>query len=236
MRQNLAGVGIAFIVLLGLGLFYVLFVTDESAADVIIAPTGESVEGDWAVERSSVEAGSDEILTDGFNQTFAGYRVSILGPVAEAVGRTTEVAGGISIRDNEVSTDIAIATDKFFSDFELQDATFSDVLNVDEHPVATFRLARPLRLDPDMLQVKARTTGTLELAGVTKEVVVNLEAQLLTDPTMLAEFSDSSKVIQVVISAEINFEEFGLTGASRNDIIVPDSGNIEALINFVPAE
>lgn len=158
---------------------------------------GGGVEGEWTVDTS---IGS----FDDFSGTFAGYRFDeeLAGVGANtAAGRTPDVAGTMTIGGDQVTVvDVEVDLRTLQSDRGMRDnALRSRGLESDSFPTATFSLTEPLPLPTGVVdgeRATAQATGDLTVHGVTREVAVDVEAELSGDaavvvgqaPVRLADF------------------------------------------------
>jgi polyisoprenoid-binding protein YceI len=153
--------------------------TGDTASEGEEAPTADGVDGDWAVDTS---LGS----FDDFSGTWAGYRVEeeLAGiGSATAVGRTPDVSGTMTIADGEVSAvDVEVDMTTLQSDNGQRDGQLgSRGLESDTFPTATFSLTSPISLPEGAGEsgpVTAEATGDLTIHGVTREVTIELEAEV----------------------------------------------------------
>jgi polyisoprenoid-binding protein YceI len=194
--------------------------TLDSVADgEAVAP--EDLVGEWSVDTS---VGS----FDDFSGTWAGYRfdeeLASIGATT-AVGRTPEVSGTMTVTGEEV-TDVEIEVDltTLQSDQSFRDeAIRTRGLESDEFPTGTFRLSEPLDMPDGVAEgerVQATATGDLTIHGVTQEVTVDLEAELIGDraavvgssPVALADFGmeppTGARVLSVADEGEFEFQVF----------------------------
>ncbi len=114
----------------------------------------------------------------------AGYRVNevLAGQNNVAVGRTSSVAGHLTIRNITVTAGaftVKMAT--IHSDQSQRDAQFDGrIMDVATYPTGTFTLTRSISLAPAPAtgQIKSyRATGNLTLHGRTRQVTFSLSAQ-----------------------------------------------------------
>jgi len=177
--------------------------------------------GDWAVDDS---VGS----FDDFSGTWAGYRFDEeLASVGAntAVGRTPGVTGGMTVSEDQVTAvDVEVDMTALQSDQDRRDQTIkSRGLETEHFPTGSFTLTEPVDL-PDGVEtgerVQAIATGDLTLHGVTREVTVDLEAELTGDravvvgssPVALADFDieppTNAAVLSVSGEGEFEFQIF----------------------------
>lgn len=194
----------------------------ESARSSLDEPGDESgdvedLEGDWTVDTS---VGS----FDDFTSTWAGYRFDeeLAGVgAATAVGRTPDVAGTMTVADDEVTAvDIEVDLTTLESDNGTRDnALRTRGLATDEFPTATFSLTSPLTLpsgvdagDP----VTVEATGDLTIHGVTNEVTVAVEAEL------------SGGTAVIVGSAPVSLTDFDIEAPTGFSVVaIQDEGAFE---------
>jgi polyisoprenoid-binding protein YceI len=116
--------------------------------------------------------------------SLVGYRVNevLLGQSATAVGRTSDVAGHLTIADTTVTAgafSVPMAT--VHSDKSQRDAQFDGrIMNVSQYPTGTFTLTSPIDLAPLPAGgvIKDYTAhGRLTLHGTTRAVTFTLTAE-----------------------------------------------------------
>jgi len=167
------------------------------------------------------------VVTDG---SYAGYRVDevLNGTDVTVTGRTEEVTGtltveGLTLTAAELTVDVAsIATDE-----APRDAYFRDsALRTSQFPTATFVLTGPVTAadTPVVGEVQTLTaTGELTIAGVAREVTVDLEAVL--------NGSDG----QVAGSIPVTFADFGVEAPNLGFVSVEPTGFVEFSLVIAPA-
>jgi polyisoprenoid-binding protein YceI len=167
--------------------------------------TSDGIEGSWTVDTETGEFDHESATG-----TFAGFRIAeelaSIGSTT-AVGRTGDVTGSITIEGTTLTAasfevDITtITTNESRRDDRVQDALETAVL-----PTGTFTLTEPVSLGEGAASgepVAATAVGDLTIHGVTRQVEIPLEAQLV-DATVVA-----------TGSLDITFSDF--------DVDVPDS-------------
>ncbi len=183
--------------------------TDEEPSP----PSGESLDGVWTVDTSQ--------------DSFAGFRVreELAGIGAKTtVGRTRAVTGTVEFRGTTV-TSAAIEADltQLQSDSETRDrALRRQAIETDTFPTATFVTSRPIELDgvpAEGIPFSVEAVGDLTIHGVTREVTVPIEGQLVGRSMVLvgsidivfADYAIDTPSAAVVLSVEDNGEmEFQL--------------------------
>jgi polyisoprenoid-binding protein YceI len=163
------------------------------------ATTGAGLSGSW-----KIAAGSQ-----------AGYRVreklAFLPAESDAVGRTSQIAGGASFKESKgavtitaASFDVAVSTLK--SDRSMRDEKIHEIgLESSRYPTTTFALSKPVVVPASALAGRVApvsVTGTFEIHGVSK-----LE-------TLPVEMSLSGSTFQAVGSLTFPWGEFGMTAPS----------------------
>jgi polyisoprenoid-binding protein YceI len=140
----------------------------SSSAPAANTAAGGTVAGTWTVGSGSV----------------VGYRVNevLLGQSATAVGRTTSVAGHLTIQGTTVTSgafSVPMAT--VHSDKSQRDAQFDGrIMNVAQYPTGTFTLTAPIDLAPlpaDGVIRDYTAHGHLTLHGTTRSVTFTLTAE-----------------------------------------------------------
>ena len=172
----------------------------------------DSIEGVWGIAGDSV----------------AGYRVfkDFVGASEfEAVGRTSQVFGDLTIEDTSV-TEASFSVDiaSVISDDDRRDREFrGPVLDALSFPFAIFNLTSPIDLGavPESgVEVTVDATGELTLRGVTNEVVFPLTARLVGEE------------VQVAGSIDVVFADYNIEPPRTPVIIVRDEGMIEFSLFF----
>jgi polyisoprenoid-binding protein YceI len=182
---------------------------DPSVAPVTPAPA--SFDGTWTATSGSQ----------------AGYRVKevLFGQSTEAVGRTSNVDGALTISGTKVETaDISIDLAAVTSDKSQRDGQFRGrIMNVTRYPTATFKLTQPIdlgTLPADGATVTVPATGELTLHGTTKTVTTNVTAKR------------TSGTIQVNGTIPVVFADYGIPNPSAGPASTEDHGVIEFLVAF----
>jgi polyisoprenoid-binding protein YceI len=174
------------------------------------ATTG-SVEGTWTVADGSQ----------------VGYRVKeiLFGQSAEAVGRTEEVTGSITIEGSTVTTasfsvDMATVT----SDERRRDNQFRGrIMDTSTYPTATFELTEPITLaaiPAEGVTGTATATGKLTLHGVTRTIAFKLSGRR------------NASAIEVSGSIPIQFGDYNIENPSFGPAQTGDDGTLEFLLRF----
>jgi polyisoprenoid-binding protein YceI len=180
------------------------------------APAGDGIEGSWV------------LAADG--RSFAGYRVreelASIGAFT-AAGRSTEVTGALEVAGSQAtSVEVVVDMTALQSDDSRRDGAMRrQALETDAFPEASFRTTAPIELPAGAAggePVAVEATGDLTLHGVTREVSIPLEAQLVDG------------VVVVVGSLEIEFADYGIDTPSAAIVLsVEDRGVMEFQLAFV---
>jgi polyisoprenoid-binding protein YceI len=157
----------------------------------------------------------------------AGYRVKevLFGQSTEAVGRTSNVDGALTISGATIDTaDISIDLAAVTSDKSQRDSQFRGrIMSVTRYPTATFKLTRPIdlaTLPADGATVTVPATGDLTLHGTTKTVTTTLTAKR------------TGGTIQVNGTIPVVFADYGIPNPSFGPASTEDHGEIEFLVAF----
>lgn len=180
------------------------------------------IEGTWNVDTTT-----GEFDFNSATGTFAGYRIreELAGiGKTEAVGRTGEVSGSLTIAGTTAGTTvesakITVGLTSLTSNESMRDRRVQDALATDEHPDATFELAEPIELGDDAASgatIEITAQGRLTVHGVTHDVSVPLQARLV------------DQTVVVVGSIDISFADYGVKIPSGMKVLsVEDHGTIE---------
>ncbi|WP_433507047.1 YceI family protein [Pseudonocardia halophobica] len=218
-RYLLGAVALVVVLAVGGPLFYAKVIEGDAAAPLAVgtdqtAATGE-LGGTYAVSTGSE----------------SGYRVhEILGGQSiDAVGRTRDVSGSATVSGSQVTAgDVTVQLATVKSDQARRDNQFTgNIMNVAEHPTATFRLTEPVDLGEGFSggeRATADATGELTVRGVTRPVTFPLTA------------IRNGTGIDVSGSVPVTFADFGVTPPSIGDVVTVDpTGQIEFLLKLAPA-
>lgn len=193
--------------------------TEPGTATASIASVDGAVAGTWTV-------------TDG---SLAGYRVrerlASLSAESDAVGRTSDVSGSITIESDAQSTTLTggtltvdtttIASDESRRDNRLR----SEGLQTDSFPTASFAITQPVEIPAAALAGTATDltlVGDLTLHGVTKTVSIPAQARL------------ADGTIQVAGSVSFALADFDIVAPNIGGFIISiaDEGALEFQVNF----
>lgn len=186
--------------------------SDAAGTDV----AGDAIEGTWVVDPAVVPPDEGE--------AFAGYRIqeelATVG-AAEAVGRTPDVSGEITVEGDQVTAAefevdmTTLESDEGFRDNRLRDSG----LETNTYPTSSFTLTEPLDLPDDATsgdELTYEAVGELDLHGVTREITVELDAFLDGD------------VMVIVASAPIALADYDIEKPSAPSVVsIRDEGRFE---------
>lgn len=158
--------------------------------------------------------------------SFVGYRVreefASIG-VADAVGRTAEVGGGVNVDGDEIAGALLEAdmTTLRSDESRRDDALRTRGIETDRFPDAQFQLLEPVALAGRNQMVR----GELTLHGETQPIRVKVSAQRLGGDT-----------IELVGEAPIAFADFQIEPPSVAGVVtVEDEGTLEFKLRLRPA-
>jgi polyisoprenoid-binding protein YceI len=196
---------------------YANVVEGDPAAELALSDTkgtpGAAAAGDWTVT----------------GESRVGYRVDevLFGQNVTAVGRTSEVTGGLTLDDATVTkaaftVDMASVT----SDRERRDGQYrTRIMATSEFPTSAFALTEPIELGSlpaDGATVTAKATGDLTLRGVTKPVTFDVKARR------------SGTRMEVNGAIPLVFADWGIPSPSFGPARVEDEGALEFLLVLAP--
>ncbi len=182
--------------------------TPSAGATAQAAPAVEELAGTWTVADGSQ----------------AGYRVDevLNGQDVTVVGRTSDVEGSVTIDGTDLTAaDVTVAMTTITTDSGSRDGQFLDILKTDEHPTATFTLTEPVGIAAVADGVASvQATGDLTVAGVTQEVVVDLDAQT------------TAGGVEVSGSIPVTFSDYDISAPDLGFVKVEDAGTVEMLLTL----
>lgn len=185
--------------------------------------TTDGIEGSWVVDTTIGEFSYEDATS-----SFVGFRIaeelSSIG-TTEAVGRTPTIDGtliieGTTLTAAEVVADMTdITTETSRRDDRVQGA-----LSTSEFPTATFTLTDPIEIGDiqDGDQFSATAVGDLTIAGVTNQIEMPLEGEVVGD------------IVVVVGSVDIEFADWNIEVPTAPVVLsVDDHGPLELQLFFV---
>ncbi len=226
----LVGIIVVVVVLVVGGPFvYFHFIEGKTPAKLSLSTTTTALAPSSGTT-SPVNAATSSPLTGTWtvgSGSTAGYRVkeTLFGQSHTAVGRTTGVAGTITIVGTRVTkaaftVDMATIT----SDSGERDNQFQGrIMDTSEYPTATFTLTNPIDLAPlpqTGVVKDYSATGTLTLHGMTKTVTIPLTAKRTGD------------VIAVQGILSITFSDYNIDNPSGGPASVGNTGQMEFLVQL----
>jgi polyisoprenoid-binding protein YceI len=220
----LIGVVTAIVLVAAGGIWW--FLRDDAPAEVSLAAAVESVagadsggdatasgstgavdgiEGSWVVD---TETG--EFDYESATGTFAGFRIeeelASIGSTT-AVGRTGDLTGSITIEGTTLTAaSFEVDMTTITTNESRRDDRVQEALETEDNPTGSFTLTDPVALGDGAASgepVAVTAVGDLTIHGVTRQVAIPLEAQLVDD------------TVVVTGSLDITFSDF--------DVDVPDS-------------
>lgn len=192
---------------------------DHASSPVPAASVDGDVSGTWNVAADSV----------------AGYRVrerlANLPAESDAVGRTDQVTGSITVESSGTTTTLTAASltvdmSSLTSDKTMRDNRLrTEGLETDSFPTATFVLTAPVEVPAAALSGTASDitlTGDLTVHGAKKSVQIPAQAQLVNG------------TIQVAGSLSFPLADYSIVAPNIGGVIVSiaDDGTLEFLVNF----
>jgi polyisoprenoid-binding protein YceI len=187
------------------------------------APPARTVEAQ--PEGAVVSADTDGTWTVAPGST-AGYRVDevLNGADVTVAGSTSEVTGSVVVEGGQLtSAEVVVDIASIATDNGRRDGYFRDnVMDVDEHPTATFAVTGPVQL-PELTgtPVTVPVTGELTVKGTTREVQVELAAVRTPEG------------VDVSGSVPVTFADHGVDPPNLGFVRVEDAGSIEFLLHLV---
>jgi len=224
MLRRVVLVGAVVALLAAAGLWWFVFRDDApppAALQDCAEDTGAEIrtDGRWAVA-----PGEDVFVGYRIDEQFGGDTLS-----RTVVGRTAEVTGSLVLDDGEL-TEATVEADlsALESDEPRRDAFLRGrSLETDEIPLATFTLTEAVRLPEPVREGEGLVidaVGTLDLHGVSREVVIELD-------TCVLEGGDLGAAGRLPITlADHDIETPDIPGLVR----VEDHGAMELQLRFTP--
>jgi polyisoprenoid-binding protein YceI len=216
VRVAAFGAGLAFLVVVGPLVFFHL--VEGSSAPTLSLPASSGpvspgpVSGAWKVGPGSI----------------AGYRVEeiLFGQSHTAVGRTSQVTGGIVISGSVVTAgDFVVDMTSLTSDQRSRDVQFNGyIMETYRYHLATFRLTKPVAIGtvpPPGHTVRLDATGDLTLRGLTRPVEFTVSAERVPGG------------IDVNAEIPVTFSRWRIPNPSFVVAKVGGSGTVEVLLHLV---
>jgi polyisoprenoid-binding protein YceI len=249
-RSRLPIVAIALILAIGVGgyIAYGQVLSGDSVAPLALATpdSGATADASPSGAAATADAGTSSEPAEGFDGEVAGtwsvsegsqagYRVrerlASLSAESDAVGRTSDVTGSITVESDGTTTTVTegsltVDTTTIASDEDRRDDRLrTEGLQTDTFPTATFTLAEPVDVPAAAVDGTASDltlVGDLTLHGVTKSVSIPAQAQLV-DGT-----------IQVQGSITFPLADFEIVAPNIGGFIISiaDEGTLEFLVTL----
>lgn len=209
---------------------------EQEAPDETAPPADTTEPPETTAAPATTEAPTEPPAADGASAwsitpaSELGYRVKeiLFGVDTEAVGRTNQVTGGLTIEGTQVTTaDFVVDVASIDSDDGRRDNQFRGrIMSADEFPEATFVLTEPIELGTEPVEgaeVDTTATGELTLRGATNPVTFDVTARL------------ENGQIGVLGNIPIVFEDYGIANPSFAGVTTEDEGLVEFVLVFAPA-
>ena len=249
-RSRLLIAGVAVLLVAGVGAYvaYDQVLSGDSVAPLTLPSSSPESAPSDAAASGTAGASTGPATGDGggdvagtwnvAGDSQAGYRVrerlASLDAESDAVGRTSDVTGSITLESDGTTTtltggSLTVDTTTIASDEDRRDSRLrSEGLQTDTFPTATFTITQPVEIPASAIDGTATDltlVGDLELHGVTKSVSIPAQARLV-DGT-----------IQVAGSVTFPLADFEIVAPNVGGFIISiaDEGALEFAVNFTKA-
>jgi polyisoprenoid-binding protein YceI len=243
-RFLIAGIFFVLAVLVGGYVAYDQVLSGDGIAPLALPSTSPDTAATEATESPSTDAstepaaGADGDLAGTWTvagDSQAGYRVrerlASLSAESDAVGRTSDVTGSITLESNGSATtltagSLTVDTTTITSDEDRRDDRLrTEGLQTDTFPTASFTITQPVEIPASAIAgtaTEVTLTGVLELHGVTTSVSIPAQARLV-DGT-----------IQVAGTITFLLSDFEIEAPNVGGFIISiaDEGVLEFAVNF----
>jgi polyisoprenoid-binding protein YceI len=243
-RFLIAGIFLVLAVLVGGYVAYDQVLSGDSIAPLALPSTSPDTAATAATGSPSTDAstepaaGADGDLAGTWTvagDSQAGYRVrerlASLSAESDAVGRTSDVTGSITLESNGSATtltagSLTVDTTTITSDEDRRDDRLrTEGLQTDTFPTASFTITQPVEIPASAIDgttTEVTLTGDLELHGVTMSVSIPAQARLV-DGT-----------IQVAGTITFLLSDFEIEAPNVGGFIISiaDEGVLEFAVNF----
>ena len=243
-RFLIAGIFFVLAVLVGGYVAYDQVLSGDSIAPLALPSTSPDTAATEATESPSTDAstepaaGADGDLAGTWTvagDSQAGYRVrerlASLSAESDAVGRTSDVTGSITLESNGSATtltagSLTVDTTTITSDEDRRDDRLrTEGLQTDTFPTASFTITQPVEIPASAIAgtaTEVTLTGDLELHGVTTSVSIPAQARLV-DGT-----------IQVAGTITFLLSDFEIEAPNVGGFIISiaDEGALEFAVDF----
>lgn len=237
-RAKVLAIVAAVVLVAGIALGAFLLLRDDAPEEADIADAGQTLDDEGLQAASIDDVAGTWRVTPGPGDTeetttFAGYRIDeeLGGGVGAqtAAGRTGEVTGSVTIADGQV-TEASFEVDmtSLKSGEERRDNQLKGRgLETDAFPEAGFTLTEPVALPEDAVtgdQLTFSAPGELTLHGVTRQVTIELQADL------------REGLIAIVGDAPIVLADYDISPPTGGFVVsVADQGSLEFQLFLEPA-
>ncbi len=235
MGKKLVGAVLVVVVLLGAGVYWFV-IRDDAPEELSLDSGGDQASTEPAGDAPDTFDGEWTVQTGG--DTTAGFRIDeeFAGAISHtAVGRSPEVEGSLAVDGTQV-TAADVTVDLTALEFTDDPPTGSvgnragamrdNGLQTSEFPDASFTLTQPIDLgeEPaDGFTTTTEATGDLTLHGVTQEVTLSIDAEVVGDTIRIAT-TDPAPVVLSDFDIEVRTPPFVAS--------VADEGSFELLLVF----
>jgi polyisoprenoid-binding protein YceI len=193
----------------------------SGAAPTAPPAAASAVDGTWSVDRTITNAQG--------TGSYTGFRVDeVLSGIGSstAVGRTSTVEGTLTVQGSTLTAATVNANlTRVTSNDSRRDSAIQRALDTSRYPNATFVLTTPVdvgSVPAEGQRITAAATGDLTIHGVTRQVTIDLQAQL------------QNGVLVVVGSTDVSFSDFNVTAPTAPIVAsVDDHGVVELQLYFV---
>lgn len=229
------------ILVFGGALFYVNVLNDDQPEKFTLAEAAPDASTAAAAASPAASSGvapaaSPTAAATGLDGTWTvsgdsqvGYRVKeiLVGLETEAVGRTSDVTGEVTVAGESVTAATFTADlTTVKSDKSQRDGQFRGrIMDTGTHPTATFVSTAPIAVPAGASSGDAFTskvTGDLTLRGTTKSVTFDLQGQ------------KQGAGFKLVAQIPIVFSDFDIPNPSGGPAQVGDEGILEVQLNLAP--
>jgi polyisoprenoid-binding protein YceI len=234
IRWLIAGAAVLVVAVVGGPFVYIHFISGQAPAPFSLRPTTGVTPGSSAAGSQSADSGDTAVTARSVAGTWTiaqgsqvGYRVKevLFGQDNIAVGRTSDVAGNLTIRGTKVTAGtftVQMATIK--SDQSERDVQFNGrIMETSVYPTGKLTLTRPISIAPLPAIGVAKTYtahASLTLHGSTKPVTFQLTAER------------TATGIETSGSIPVLFSKWGISNPSFGAISTQNNGLLEFLLKL----
>lgn len=210
--------------------FYIKVIEGDPPAKLSLDSAGSNSSSTTA-DTGGADDGAADGTTDGewtaSSDSIVGYRVkeTLFGASTEAVGRTSEVEGSLTIAGSQATAaEFTVDMNSVSSDRSQRDGQFRGrIMETSQFPTSTFKLTSPIdfgSVPEEGKEITAAATGNLTLHGVTKKVTFEVTA-----------VRDGGQ-IKVNGAIPITFADYDISDPSGGPAQVGDDGTLEFTLVF----